>query len=82
MTESIRRTPAELDKVIDSADPVIWRRESNRQREIALRLAREYQVSAKAPRARDHNEGLSPAERRTLSQTAQSDHTRESGVTK
>ena len=36
----------------------MWRRESNRQREIALKLAKEYQVIAKARRANDHDEGL------------------------
>ena len=41
MTKSIRRTPAGASKVIVSADQVVWRRESNRQREIALSLARE-----------------------------------------
>ena len=38
-SESIRRTPAGVSKVISSADSVMWRRESSRQREIALKLA-------------------------------------------
>ena len=34
-------------------------------------------MSAKDRRAKDHNKGVSPAERRTLLRTAQSDHIRE-----
>ena len=41
MTEPIQQKPAGVSKVIISADPVMWRRKSNRQREIALRLPKE-----------------------------------------
>ena len=56
--------------VTDSTNPVLWRRESNRQREVALRLAKEYQVIDKERRAREHDELLSQAERRTESTNA------------
>ena len=52
---------------MDSTNPVLWRREANRQRELALRLAKECQVRQKARRAREHNELLSQAERPTES---------------
>ena len=52
---------------MDSTNPVQWRREANRQQEVALRLAKEYQVKEKARRAREHNELLSQFERRTES---------------
>ena len=61
MTESIWRTPAGVIRAIDLSDSAMWRRESNRQREIALKLAKEYQVIAKARRAKDHYDGLSPS---------------------
>uniref|UniRef100_M4C3H0 Chromo domain-containing protein n=1 Tax=Hyaloperonospora arabidopsidis (strain Emoy2) TaxID=559515 RepID=M4C3H0_HYAAE len=64
MTESIRQPPVSSGKEINSANPVKWRRESNRQREIALKLANTYQVDAKSRRAKEHNERLSPAEQR------------------
>ena len=77
MTEPIRRTPTGVSEVIGSADTFMWKRESNRQREITLRLAKEYRVIAKARRAEDHNEGLSLKERRTFPETKRSDHTQE-----
>ena len=69
MTESIRRPPVKPGKEINSANPVMWRRESNTQREIALKLAKTYQVDEKARRAKEHNELLIPAERRKISRT-------------
>ena len=65
--------------MISSADPFMWRRESNRQQEVVFKLEKEYRVSAKSRRAKDHNKGLSPAERRTIPRTEQSDHTQEAG---
>ncbi|KAE8881242.1 hypothetical protein PF010_g20792 [Phytophthora fragariae] len=43
-----------------------WRRESNRQREVALRLAAEFQLKEKARRAKEHNEALSRVEKRAI----------------
>ena len=77
MTEPIRRIPTGVGKVIDSSDPVMWRRESNRQREIAVRLVKNYQGRAKDRRSSDHNKGIRPAERRTLPPKERSGHTQE-----
>ena len=79
MIEPIRRLPAAVSKVISSADPVMWRRESKRQREVALKLAKDYQVSAKARRSKDHNEGLIPSEQQTIPRTERLDHTEKIG---
>ena len=62
MTESMRLVNTGNNRVVDSTNPVLWRRGSNRQREVALRLAKEYQVTEKARRAREHKELLSPTE--------------------
>ncbi|GMF37366.1 unnamed protein product [Phytophthora lilii] len=43
-------------------DALAWRREMNRQQEIALKMAKEYQVGDKARRAKKHNETLSRRE--------------------
>ncbi|GMF35723.1 unnamed protein product [Phytophthora lilii] len=43
-------------------DALAWRREMNRQQEIALKMAKEYQVGEKARRAKKHNETLSRRE--------------------
>ena len=72
--EPICRTPAGVGKVIDSADPVMQGRESNRQRESAQAregIPSECEISS-------IKRSLSPAERRTLSRTAQVDFTQES----
>ena len=52
---------------MDSTNPVLWYRESYRYREVAQRLAWEYQLTQKAIRACEHNELLSQAERPTES---------------
>ena len=64
MTESMRLAKPRHNRVVDSTIPHLWRRESNRQREVALRLAKEYQVREKDRRAREHNELLSQSKRR------------------
>ncbi|GMF66106.1 unnamed protein product [Phytophthora lilii] len=43
-------------------DALAWRREMNRQQEIALKMAKEYQVGEKARKAKKHNETLSRRE--------------------
>ena len=73
MAEPIRRTPDGANRAMDSSTPVMWRREFNRQRKVALKLAREYQVSDKAKRSKNHNEKLSPSERRSLPRIERSD---------
>ncbi|POM58911.1 Hypothetical protein PHPALM_36377 [Phytophthora palmivora] len=61
------------------AAPVEWRREANRQREVALRLAAEYQLKEKARRAKEHNESLSRVERRAAPQARGNSETAELG---
>ncbi|GMF51186.1 unnamed protein product [Phytophthora fragariaefolia] len=41
------------------SNALAWRREVNRQQEIALKVAKEYQVVEKARRANEHNDSLS-----------------------
>ncbi|GMF54310.1 unnamed protein product [Phytophthora fragariaefolia] len=41
------------------SDALAWRREVNRQQEIALKMAKEYQAVEKARRASEHNDSLS-----------------------
>ncbi|POM61587.1 hypothetical protein PHPALM_29376 [Phytophthora palmivora] len=65
MTESVRHGQ---NSSADLAAPAEWRREGNRQREVALRLAAEYQLKEKARRAKEHNESLSRVERRATAQ--------------
>ena len=67
MTESIRLAKPRNNKVMDSANPVLWPREANMQQEVALLLAKEYQVKEKARRARGHNKLLSQSEQQTES---------------
>ncbi|KAG3082074.1 hypothetical protein PI125_g20012 [Phytophthora idaei] len=57
MTTSVRQKHRHSG---NSAEAVEWRREANRQREVALRLAAEFQVREKARRG--HNEALSRTE--------------------
>ena len=77
MTESSRRPPVHSGKEIKSAKPVMWRRESNRQRDIVLKLANTYHVDAKARRAKEHNERLISAERRRVPRTDRPEATTE-----
>ncbi|KAE8961253.1 hypothetical protein PR002_g29960 [Phytophthora rubi] len=48
------------------SDALAWRREVNRQQEIALSMAKEYQATEKARRAKEHNETLGRQERESL----------------
>ncbi|KAE9183501.1 hypothetical protein PF005_g22067 [Phytophthora fragariae] len=48
------------------SDALAWRREANRQQEITLGMAKEYQATEKVRRAQKHNESLSRAERATV----------------
>ncbi|KAE8986189.1 hypothetical protein PF002_g21260 [Phytophthora fragariae] len=48
------------------SDALAWRREVNRQQEIALGMAKEYQATEKVRRVQKHNESLSRAERATV----------------
>ncbi|KAE9281588.1 hypothetical protein PF008_g27848 [Phytophthora fragariae] len=63
MTESVKQRHRGQS---DSTGANEWRRESNRQREVALRLAAEFQLKEKARRAKEHNEALSRVERRAI----------------
>ncbi|GMF39309.1 unnamed protein product [Phytophthora fragariaefolia] len=65
MTSTIKKDPA------NSADAAQWRREANRQREIALQLAKEYQLAEKAQRAEAHNARLSGKQKRSLPESTQ-----------
>ncbi|GMF56502.1 unnamed protein product [Phytophthora fragariaefolia] len=65
MTSTIKKDPAK------SADAAQWHREANRQREISLQLAKEYQLAEKAQRAEAHNAGLSGKEKRSLPESTQ-----------
>ncbi|GMF61280.1 unnamed protein product [Phytophthora fragariaefolia] len=47
-------------------DALAWRREVNRQQEIALKMAKEYQAVEKARRASGHNDSLSRQENASL----------------
>ncbi|GMF64198.1 unnamed protein product [Phytophthora fragariaefolia] len=44
-------------------DAAAWRREANRQHEVALAMAKQYQATEKARRAKEHNEALGRLER-------------------
>ncbi|KAE8962356.1 hypothetical protein PF011_g29426 [Phytophthora fragariae] len=48
------------------SDALAWRREVNRQQEIALSMAKEYQATEKARRAKEHNETLGRKEKESL----------------
>ncbi|POM72108.1 Hypothetical protein PHPALM_11233 [Phytophthora palmivora] len=52
MTSSLKRGSGR------QTDALAWRREVNRQQEIALEMAKEYQATEKSRRARKHNEAL------------------------
>ena len=79
-TDSIRRSPVSVGKAIISANPVMRRRESNRQREIALKPANTYQVDAKDRRAKEHNERISPPKRRRFPGTDRPETTTGTGL--
>ncbi|GMF38680.1 unnamed protein product [Phytophthora fragariaefolia] len=69
MTESIRQRQANTAEITDAAE---WRREANRQREVALYLAAEFQRKEKARRAKEHNDTLSRVEKRSIPVDAES----------
>ncbi|GMF24849.1 unnamed protein product [Phytophthora fragariaefolia] len=52
MTSSLRLG----DGILTDTTP--WRREANRQHEVALAMAKQYQATEKARRAKEHNEAL------------------------
>ncbi|OWZ15535.1 hypothetical protein PHMEG_00010812 [Phytophthora megakarya] len=54
------------------SDALAWRREVNRQQEIALKMAKEYQATEKARRAKKHNENR---ERGVVTEDSDSDAT-------
>ncbi|GMF33039.1 unnamed protein product [Phytophthora fragariaefolia] len=48
------------------SDALAWRREVDRQHEIALKMAKEYQAAEKARRASEHNDSRSRPEKASL----------------
>ncbi|POM80056.1 Hypothetical protein PHPALM_2155 [Phytophthora palmivora] len=54
-------------------DALTWRREVNRQQEIALEMAKEYQTTEKSWRALKHNEALSGTEQAAIPMTGQTE---------
>ncbi|POM79515.1 Hypothetical protein PHPALM_2799, partial [Phytophthora palmivora] len=76
MTESVRHGQ---NSSADLGAPAEWRREANRQREVALRLTAEYQLKEKARRAKEYNESLSRVERRATPQARSNSETAELG---
>ncbi|OWZ04378.1 reverse transcriptase [Phytophthora megakarya] len=56
MTTSLKRG------IGKQSEALAWRREINRQQQMALEMAKEYQATEKARRAREHNEKLSRKE--------------------
>ncbi|POM76591.1 Hypothetical protein PHPALM_6145 [Phytophthora palmivora] len=76
MTESVRHGQ---NSSANLAAPAEWRRQANRQREVALRLAAEYQLKEKARRAKEHNESLSRVEQRATPQGRDNSETAELG---
>ncbi|GMF32121.1 unnamed protein product [Phytophthora fragariaefolia] len=57
MTSSLRLGDGSL------TDAAAWRREANRQHEVALAMAKPYQATEKPRRAKEHNEALGRLER-------------------
>ncbi|KAG3092259.1 hypothetical protein PI124_g19411 [Phytophthora idaei] len=57
MTSSLKRGPGR------QSDALAWRRDVNRQHEIALTMAKDYQAAEKQRRAKEHNETLSQLEK-------------------
>ncbi|ETL97494.1 hypothetical protein L917_05251, partial [Phytophthora nicotianae] len=62
MTSSLRRGSGK------QSDALAWRRGVNRQHEIALEMAKEYQAAEKERRAREHNDALSRKEKAAVPQ--------------
>ncbi|POM79590.1 Hypothetical protein PHPALM_2696 [Phytophthora palmivora] len=67
MTSSLKRGSGK------QTDALAWRREVNRQQEIALEMAKEYQATEKSRRARKHNEALSGREQVAIPSTGQTE---------
>ncbi|GMF40595.1 unnamed protein product [Phytophthora fragariaefolia] len=63
MTESIRQGQTSSAETTDAAE---WRREANRQSEVALYLTAEFQRKEKSRRAKEHNEALRGVEKRAV----------------
>ncbi|KAE8956504.1 hypothetical protein PR001_g31714, partial [Phytophthora rubi] len=63
MSSSLRRGTGK------QSDALSWCREVNRQHQIALQMAKEYQATEKARRAREHNETLNRKEKATVPTT-------------
>ncbi|GMF54517.1 unnamed protein product [Phytophthora fragariaefolia] len=57
MTSSLRLGDGSI------TDAASWRREANRQYEVAQAMAKQYQATEKARRAKEHNEALGRLER-------------------
>ncbi|OWY91071.1 hypothetical protein PHMEG_00040505 [Phytophthora megakarya] len=62
MTTSLKRGSGK------QSEALAWRREINRQQQVALEMAKEYQATEKARRAREHNEKLSRKEQEACPQ--------------
>ncbi|GMF59079.1 unnamed protein product [Phytophthora fragariaefolia] len=69
MTESIRQSQTNSAETSDAAE---WRRETNRQRGVALYLAAEFQRKVKARRALEHNQALSRVEKEAVPRSVES----------
>ncbi|OWZ17562.1 hypothetical protein PHMEG_0008478 [Phytophthora megakarya] len=62
---TLRATTTSLKRGIGKqSEALAWRREINRQQQVALRMTKEYQAIEKARRAREHNEKLSRKDKR------------------
>ncbi|OWY92804.1 hypothetical protein PHMEG_00038041 [Phytophthora megakarya] len=72
MTTSLKRGVGKQTEALS------WRREINRQQQIALEMAKEYQAAEKARRARIHNEKLSRKEQTAIPKTVNDDLERKS----
>ncbi|OWZ03236.1 hypothetical protein PHMEG_00025067 [Phytophthora megakarya] len=73
MTTSLRDGTPKQSKAL------AWRREVNRQQEVAWRMAQEYQHTEKSRRARLHNNTLSKMEKASLQNEEAEDSTRQDG---
>ncbi|GMF47823.1 unnamed protein product [Phytophthora fragariaefolia] len=69
MTESIRQGQTNSAETSDTTE---WRREANRQSDVALYLAAEFQRKEKARRAKEHNEALSRVEKEAVPRSVES----------
>ncbi|OWY90680.1 reverse transcriptase, partial [Phytophthora megakarya] len=61
------------DEIAERTEALAWWREINRQQQIALVMAKEYQAVEKARRARIHNEKLSRKEQAAVSKSVNDD---------